>query len=283
MPFRRFRASRASPTSSASRGSWSLSGRASDGGRRRLEFDDRLQALIAERSAPGYTGPYDLIWRLLNTPDRKTGAILPREEVRDEAASLIAGGVSPTVRALTWVWYLLALDPGVETRLHAELDRVVQGGPLTPDHLPQLAYLRQVIEETMRLYPPIPGIPRQAAADDVLCGHPVPRRSIVAILPWVVHRHHRLWTDPDRFDPDNFSPERRAARHRFAYLPFSAGPRVCVGAGFAMTQMTIVVAALARRFRFRLAADHPVVPVGRISLHPYGGLHVTVERRRAAM
>ncbi len=85
----------------------------------------------------------------------------------------------------------------------------MQGGPLTPDHLPQLAYLRQVIEETMRLYPPIPGIPRQAAADDVLCGHPVPRRSIVAILPWVVHRHHRLWTDPDRFDPDNFSPEQR--------------------------------------------------------------------------
>ena len=155
------------------------------------------------------------------------------------------------MRALTWVWYLLALDPGVETRLHTELDRVVQGGPLTPDHLPQLAYLRQVIEETMRLYPPIPAIPRQAAADDVLCGHPVPRRSIVVVLPWVVHRHRRLWIDPDRFDPDNFSPERRAARHRFAYLPFSAGPRVCVGAGFAMTQMTIVVAALARRFRFR--------------------------------
>ena len=252
-------------------------------GRRRLEFDDRLQALIAERSAPDYTGPYDLIWRLLNTPDRKTGAVLPREEVRDEAASLIAGGVSPTVRALTWVWYLLALDPGVEARLHAELDRVVRGGPLTPDHLPQLAYLRQVIEETMRLYPPIPGIPRQAAADDVLCGHHVPGGSIVAILPWVVHRHRRLWTDPDRFDPDNFSLERRATRHRFAYLPFSAGPRVCVGAGFAMTQMTIVVAELARRFRFRLAADHPVVPVGHISLRPSGGLHVTVERRRAAM
>ncbi len=99
-------------------------------GRRRPEFEDRLQALIAERSAPGYTGPYDLIWRLLNTPDRKTGAILPREEVRDEAASLIAGGVSPTVRALTWVWYLLALDPGVETRLHAELDRSCRAGRL---------------------------------------------------------------------------------------------------------------------------------------------------------
>jgi cytochrome P450 len=247
--------------------------------RRRWEFDDMLQALIARRADGGYSWARDLIWRLLNTPDRKTGETLPWAEVRDEAASLIAGGVSPTVRALTWIWYLLALDPRVETRLHAELDAVVRGGPLAPAHLPQLAYARQVIEETMRLYPPIPAILRQAVADDVVCGQRVPRRSIVAILPWVVHRHRRLWTDPDRFDPANFSPGRRAARHRFAYLPFAGGPRVCVGAGFAMTQMTIVVAVLAQRFRFRLAADHPVVPVGRISLHPYGGLHVRVEHR----
>jgi cytochrome P450 len=248
-------------------------------GRRRAEFDEPLQALIAERSAPGYAGPPDMIWRLLNMPDRKTGQTLPRAEVCDEAASLIAGGVSPTMRALTWVWYLLALDPQVETRLHAELDSVVRSGPLSSVHLPQLTYLRQVIEETMRLYPPIPAILRQAANDDMLCGHPVPRRSIVAALPWVVHRHRRLWSEPDRFDPENFSADRRAARHRFAYLPFAGGPRVCVGAGFAMTQMTIVVAVLARRFRFRLAAERPVVPVGHISLHPYGGLHVTAEPR----
>jgi cytochrome P450 len=246
---------------------------------RRLEFGDTLQAMIARRADGGNSSTEDLLWRLLNTPDRTTGETLPRNEVCDEAASLIAGGVSPTVRALTWIWYLLALDPEVETRLHAELDAVVPGGSLAAADLPRLAYTRQVIEETMRLYPPIPAILRQAAADDVVCGERVPRRSIIAILPWVVHRHRRLWTDPDRFDPDNFSPERRAARHRFAYLPFAGGPRVCVGAGFAMTQMTIVVAVLARRFSFRLAADRPVVPVGHISLHPYGGLHVTVEPR----
>jgi cytochrome P450 len=176
--------------------------------RRRSEFYDVLQTLIARRAERGYSSAHDLIWRLLNTPDRKTGERLPPAEVRDEAASLIAGGVSPTVRALTWIWYLLALDPQVETRLHAELDAVVEGGPLAPAHLSRLAYTQQVIEETMRLYPPIPAILRQAAADDVLCGRRVPRRSIVAILPWIVHRHRRLWADPDRFDPDNFSPER---------------------------------------------------------------------------
>ena len=250
--------------------------------RQPLEFDEAPQRLIAQRDERRYVGPHDLIWRLLNTPDRKTGERLPRAEVRDEAASLIAGGVSPTVRALTWIWYLLALDPQVEARLHAELDTVVQDGPLAPAHLPQLAYACQVIEETMRLYPPIPAILRQAKAEDVVCGHRVPRRSIIAILPWVIHRHRRLWTDPDRFDPDNFSAARRAAQHRFAYVPFAGGPRVCVGAAFAMTQMSIVVAVLARRFRFRLAGDRPVVPVGRISLHPYGGLHVAAEQRSAA-
>jgi cytochrome P450 len=249
--------------------------------RRRPEvaFDALLRALIARRAAPDYRGPHDLIWRLLNSPDRKTGETLPLPEVRDEAASLIAGGVSPTVRALTWIWYLLALDRRVEACLHAELDAVAQSGPLAAAHLPQLSYTRQVIEETMRLYPPIPAILRQAASDDIVCGQAVPRRSIVAILPWIVHRHRRLWPDPDRFDPDNFRPERRSTRQRFAYLPFAGGPRLCVGAGFAMLQMTIVVAVLARRFCFRLADAHPVVPVGRISLHPYGGLHVTVEHR----
>jgi cytochrome P450 len=253
--------------------------------RRRQQLDDVsdvLQGLIAERDEAHYSGPRDLIWRLLNTPDRKTGQKLPPLEIRDEAASLIAGGVSPTTRALTWIWYLLALHPLAENRLHSELDGVVAAEPLASAHLPRLAYTRQVIEETMRLYPPIPAILRQAAADDVICGHRVKPRSIIAILPWIVHRHRRLWPDPDRFDPDNFSPERRSAQHRFAFVPFAAGPRVCVGAGFAMTQMTIVVAVLARRFRFRLAAEHPVVPVGRISLHPHGGLQVTVEDRNAA-
>jgi cytochrome P450 len=224
-----------------------------------------------------------MIWRLIHLRDRRTGESLPRSDVRDEAASMIAGGVSPTVRAMTWVWYLLARHPEAEARLHAELDAMSEGEPPTPGQLAQLSFTRQVIDETMRLYPPIPGILREAAAADVLCGHRVPPRSIIAIMPWVVHRHRRLWTDPDRFDPDRFSPQNSAARHRFAFVPFAGGPRICVGAAFAMTQMLIVVAVLARRFRFRLAPDHPVRAVGHISLHPYGGLLATVERRGVAM
>ena len=245
-------------------------------------FDDVLYRLIDARRAADYGGPHDLIWRLIHLRDRKTGETLPRHEVRDEAASVIAGGVSPTVRALTWIWYLLALNPVVEERLHAEIDAVLRGGPLVPSQLAQLNYTRQVLDETMRLYPPIPAILREARAADTLCGHPVPPRSVIAILPWVVHRHRRLWSEPERFDPDRFTPENAAARPRFAYVPFAGGPRICVGASFAMTQMLIVVAMLARRFRFRLVPEHPIRPVGRISLHPFGGLRVRVERRETA-
>jgi len=248
-------------------------------GEKLTAFDDLLYRLIDERSAENYRGQHDLIWRLIHQSDRRTGEQLTRTEVRDEAASMIAGGVSPTVRALTWLWYLLAMHPAVEARLRDELDTVLQGERLALPHLAQFTYARQVIDEAMRLYPPIPGILREAAAADEVCGHRVGPGTAIAILPWVVHRHRRLWHDPERFDPDRFSPENAAERPRFAYVPFAGGPRICVGASFAITQMLIVVAVLVRRFSFPLAGGHPVRPVGHISLHPYGGLRVTVQRR----
>jgi cytochrome P450 len=244
------------------------------------QFDGVMDGFIDARRAPDYPGSHDVIWRLIHLRDRRTGEGLPLNEVRDEAASIIAGGVSPTARAMTWIWYLLGEHPEVQARLHEELDTVLAGSAPTPARLPLLTYTRQVIDEAMRLYPPIPGILREAAGEDVLCGHRVPPRSIIAILPWVVHRHRRLWEDPDRFDPDRFLPANAAERSRFAYVPFAAGPRICVGTTLAMTQMLIAVAAMARRFHFRPAEEHPVRPVGRISLHPFGGLRMKVERRR---
>ena len=192
-------------------------------------FDEVLYRLIDARRVADYAGPHDLIWRLIHLRDRKTGETLPRDEVRDEAASVIAGGVSPTVRALTWIWYLLALNPHVEERLHAEIDAVLRSGPLAPSQLAQLNYTRRVIDETMRLYPPIPGILREAASADTICGHHVRPHSAIAILPWVVHRHRRLWSEPERFDPDRFTPENAATRPRVAYVPF-AGVRASASA-----------------------------------------------------
>lgn len=244
-------------------------------GRETAHLDRQLRGLIAERLEPGYAGPRDLLWRLAHQRDRRTGEVLPVEEVRDEAASLSAAGTA-TVRALTWFWYLVGTHPDVEARLHEELRRVLGSAPVTAEKLQQLPYARQIIDETLRLYPPIPAIMRESVARDEVCGVALPRRAVVAILPWVVHRHRRLWPDPDLFDPDRFTPEAKARQPRFAYLPFATGPRVCVGASLATTQMLAAVAVLGRRFRFVLASEEPVVPVGRITLRPRGGLPATV-------
>src|SRR5262249_57776097 len=137
----------------------------------------------------------------------------------------------------------------------------VRGGRSpVPEDFPRLVYMRRFIDEAVRLYPPLPVMLRTAVADDDACGRPIPRGSFIAIMPWVVHRHRKLWRDPERFDPDRFAPGEVAARSRYAYLPFAVGPHVCVGASMAMLQLTVAVAVLARHFRFRLVPGQRVEP-----------------------
>jgi cytochrome P450 len=238
-----------------------------------------LDGLIAERRREDYAGRKDLLWRLAHARDRDTGEGLGTPELHDEILTL--GATSATsLRPLPWIWYLLATHPEVEHRLHAELERVLDGRMLAVDDLSRLPWLRQVIDETMRLYPPLPiMMMRRAAAEDRICGRRIPRRSIVAIMPWVVHRHRKLWQDPDRFDPERFNPDAAAARSRYAYLPFAVGPHVCVGASMAMLQLTITVAVMARHFRFRLVPGRPVEPTAWTNIRPRDGIWMTVDRR----
>ena len=244
----------------------------------RAALRDTLGTLIAERLADSYDGPRDLLWRIAHATDRETGERLPFDEARDEAASQMAAG-DATVGALSWIWYLLALHPEIEARLHAELDRVLGDSPLQADHLRQLVYTRRILDEVLRLYPSVPVVPRQAAKADTLCGHHLPRGTAIIIAPWVVHRHRKLWSEPDVFDPDRFTEERSRDRPRFAYMPFNVGPGTCSGSHVAMIHMLILVAALARRYHFRLIAEMPVTPHGGMTLQPRGGLWMTVERR----
>ncbi|MCA8933322.1 MAG: cytochrome P450, partial [Rhodospirillaceae bacterium] len=147
--------------------------------------------------------------------------------------------------------------------------------------VPSLPYTRMVIEETMRLYPPVPTIAaRTARRECEICGVPVRAGQRVFVTPWIIHRHRALWDAPERFDPERFSPERSAGRPRFAYLPFGAGPRVCIGAGFAMMEATLVLAALAQRFRARMVPGHRVRLRAQLTLGPIGGLPMTLEARR---
>jgi cytochrome P450 len=241
-----------------------------------------LDRLVAERRSAGYVGREDLLWRLANASDRDTGERLTVAELHDEILTLAATSAT-SLRPLPWIWYLLATHPEAERRLHAELDEVLGGRRLAIGDLSKLVYLRRVLDETMRLYPPLPiMMMRRAASDDTVCGRNIPRKSIVAIMPWVVHRHRKLWRDPDRFDPDRFAPREAAAQSRYAYLPFAAGPHVCVGASFAMLQLIVAVAVLAQQFRFRLVPGRRVEPTAWTNIRPRDGMWMTVEPRVAA-
>jgi len=252
--------------------------------RRRIEgwkgdADATLRRLLDARRAPDWGGGQDLLWRLAHARDRQDGEPLSREETRDEAASIIAAG-DATIRALTWIWYLLSLHPHIEARMHAEIDAVLGDEPLTAEHVARTPYTRRVLDETMRLYPPIPVIVRKARRADEVCGRRVPKGAIMCVAPFIIHRHEKLWERPAAFDPDRFADENRDKRHRFAFIPFAAGPRVCPGASASSQNLMFAILALARRLRFRLAAKGPIVPFGGISLQPKGGLPMTIERRR---
>jgi cytochrome P450 len=200
-------------------------------------------------------------------------------ELEDLIATILMAGHATTAMTLCFLWYLLALDPGVRARVEQEIESVLQGRLPGAGDLDRLAYCRMVIEETMRLYPAIPAIGHEAVAEDVICGIPVPAGARVTVSPWVVQRHRALWPAPELFDPGRFAPERREAIPRFAHIPFGGGPRVCLGASFATSEMLVVMTVLARRFVPRLLPGQSVEVVSHGHLEPRGGLPMRLERR----
>jgi len=238
------------------------------------KFDAQIDRLIASRSS-GSGGPRDLLSRLIAARDEQTGGGMTAEELRDHVITIFMAGHETTAMAMTWIWYLLSQHPREEAKLHAELASVLGGRPPTDEDLGKLPYTRMVIEESMRLYPPVHTIAREALADDVLSGRRVPKGSSVLIVPWVLHRHRLLWQDPGRFLPERFSATCCAARPRFSYLPFGDGRRICIGAAFAMAEATVLLATLAQRYRLQLVPGHPVEPLGLITLRARYGMQMT--------
>jgi cytochrome P450 len=241
-------------------------------------MDGAVNRLVeARRADPGRT---DLLGRLVAALDQDTGAGLAAGEVRDEVLTLFVAGHETTASAMTFVWYLLSRHPEHEARLHAELDAVLDGRTPGQADLPNLGFTRRVIEEAMRLYPPAPGLSvRVAEAADEIGGRRIERGALIVISPWVLHRHRRLWENPERFDPDRFLPERSQGRPRFAYLPFGGGPRVCIGQLLAMTEATLILACLAQRFRLRPKPGHEPKLITRVTLRPRDGLPMLLQRR----
>jgi len=239
------------------------------------ELDRVVYRIMDARRAEGCTRN-DLLSRLLAARDEETGEGMSDHQMRDEVMTFVLAGHETTANALTWAWYLLCRHPHVERRLRDEVDGVLGRQLPGPDDLDRLPYARMVIEETMRLYPPLWGFPRQAVGDDVLGGYSIGRGAMLSLFPYLTHRDPRFWPDPMTFDPERFLPERCAERPRYAYLPFSGGPRLCIGREFALIEAQLALAMMVQRFRMRLADSRPVRAQARITLRPLGGLPVIV-------
>ncbi|MCJ2033455.1 cytochrome P450 [Methylobacterium sp. J-068] len=244
-------------------------------------FAEIVDALIARRRdlIARDAAPSDLLTLLLKAQDPETGQGLTDLEVKANIVTFIAAGHETTANALTWALYCLSQDPDARTRVEAEVDAVAPGADFDADALP---FTKAVMEETMRLFPPVPFMSRQATAEDRIGRIKIPKGSLVMVAPYVLHRHKTLWREPEAFMPERFLPENRAAIPRFSYLPFGAGPRVCIGQSFSLQEAVVVLAHIARAARFTLAEDHaPVTPLHRVTLRPEHGLRMTVTPRGA--
>ena len=199
--------------------------------------------------------------------------------VRDEMASIFLAGHETTAITLGWALWLLEKHPEVEAKLHAELDQVLGGRAPAFEDVPKLAYTRAVIDETLRLYPPVHAFTRQALGDDEIGGRKIPAGSFVTISSWVLHRHTLWWDEPEVFKPERFLPGAAQKIEQRAYIPFGAGGRICLGKHLGLLESTLLLAMITREFRLRLRPGHPVEPLARMTLRPRHGLPMRITRR----
>ena len=235
--------------------------------------------LAAERRTQGAGGREDLLTLLQAGADPETGRSMSDEEIVDNLLTFISAGHETTALGLAWTLHLLSRHPEVEARLVAEVDAVTGGAEVAPEHLPRLDYTRQVFNEAMRLYPPAPLISRQAAETTELGALSLSAGDYLVIPIYALHRHRLLWDAPERFDPDRFAPEAVAARHRFSFMPFGGGPRVCIGGAFAVQEGVAVLAVLLQRLRMHGVDGPSPEAVMRITLRPSPELVMTAEPR----
>ena len=246
-------------------------------------FADAVSAIVERRrrllAQNAEQVPRDILSLLLQARDPQTGEGLSNAEIYANVVTFIGAGHETTANPLTWSLFLLSLSDEWRERLALEADRVLRGP--VESYAEGLVETKAVIEEAMRLYPPVASMSREALGPDDLAGRRIRKGTLVMVSQWVLHRHRLLWEDPDAFDPSRFLPGNREKIDRFAYLPFGAGPRICIGASFSLQEATIVLAHIMRAFTMELKRGQVVKPVQHITLRPEGGLPMVLHRRRA--
>ena len=239
----------------------------------------KLVAELVRRRREAHEDHFDYVGMLMNARDKDTGAGMGERELVDEVMTLIVAGHETTASALNWTWYLLSQHPQVEAALHAELDAAPATIAPSLAQMESLSFTQQVVNEALRLYPPGWLLSRRNIEPDVLSGFEIPSGTNVLLPLYLLHRHPRYWKDPDAFWPERFAPEHEAERPRFAYMPFAAGPRHCIGETFALYEMLMHLYKVARRYRLVHVPDMPLELEAQINLRSRYPLHMRLERR----
>jgi cytochrome P450 len=243
-------------------------------------IDEVVNRLIAAREADPDADPSDLLGLLLAVRD-ETGKGMSRVQIRDELVTFMLAGHETTANGLAWMWYLLSRFPEARERMLAEVDMVLAGRIPTADDADRLTWTAACFQEAIRLYPPAWVFEREAVAEDQVGGHRVPAGATLILPTYLIQRDPRMWPNPEGFDPRRFLPDAAHKHPRYAYLPFGAGRRMCVGAGFAILEATLIAAMIAQRFTLDLAPGAMVLPEPTVTLRPRDGLPMTVHRRTA--
>lgn len=241
-----------------------------------LRYLRRVVGAVVRRRRAGEARRGDLVDMLLHAVDPETGWQMSDQDVRDNIITFISAGHETTALTLTWALYLISQHTPTETRLLEEIADVAGSEPIAPHHIERLAFTRKVIQETMRLFPPVAILPRAAQRDTTVGEVSVQAGTTLLIPIYALHRHRLLWRDPDAFEPERFSEEHAAGRHKFSYLPFGGGPRVCIGSNFAMIEATAMLATFVRGARFTHDPAHLIRPLLRITMRPQGGMPMKV-------
>jgi enediyne biosynthesis protein E7 len=239
----------------------------------------RLVGELIQRRRREAEEHFDFLGMLMLTRDRETDQPMADKELIDEVLTLIVAGHETTAAALTWTWYLVGTHPRAAEGLQAEADAANPTGSLSLDAAESLSFTHQVLQESLRLYPPGWLLSRRSIEADELGGFPIAPRTDVLISPYMLHRHPQIWSEPEEFRPERFAGPDAEERHRFAYIPFAVGPRHCIGENIAMFEMLVHMRTMTRRFRLTRATDEPIEFEAQINLRPRSNLMMTVHPR----
>jgi len=222
----------------------------------------------------------DILDILIETKDEETGKEFTDSQLRDQVLTFLMAGHETTSTAITWTLYELTKHPEIQKKLHEEVDTILGGNPVKSfDQIEQLKYLNMVVKESLRFYPPIPIVLRRVVNDDIIQGYKIPKDIMVIISPYAIHHNPKYWDNPETFDPDRFSEENNKDRHPYAWIPFIAGDRNCIGFKFALLEFKVIIAMLFQKFEFSLVPGQKISKRSGLTMRPYPQVLVNIKKR----